>query len=651
MTIREIAALAGVSVSTVSKILNKKDEHLSAETRERVLKLVREYHYSPYSGVRAAVQAQTMLLGAAVNGNRPHGRLLDSITKYAAERGYSCVVTVSGTPEEELRNLNVLRSHHVDGILWDKLAQSLPACSTALEGIPVRKMACCEPPSPENSCIDYAGLAYQAAAYLIAQKHRDILCVIPQVSGYPEQAFVQGYRQCLFEHQVPFSPDRVCVCGKAGLPEGRLLENTAALCFDTELAGRVYEACSRKNRRIPKYLSVLSLSDGEKGPFFPELSVIPLPYDALARHVCDRLTADVEGRRVPETVFAAEAHLSGNTSVDIPLTMRNKKIVVVGPVNMDTVIPLKKFPQMGETTLTESRLIVPGGKGLNQAVGVTKLEAEAYLIGKVGKDYEGGNLYDYLQTNGVNTGGVSHTSQAATGHAYVYVQRDGESGIVVYKGANGLLTAQDILQNAAAFDNASFCLLQTEVGLDAVEAAAGLACERGVKLLLKPSAVYELRDELLQKIFVFLPNEKEISYFCPPEMSCKEKARYFLDRGVKNVILTMGRSGCYWDDGIHQVHFPAAPFEAVDTTGAADAFAAALAVMLSQNMDMETAIRSASFAAGFSTAKQGVPNSLIDRSTLEFYMGRECGEGETSPAHPGQFKKSAHSANQGVRSL
>ena len=132
----------------------------------------------------------------------------------------------------------------------------------------------------------------------------------------------------------------------------------------------------------------------------------------------------------------------------------------------------------------------------------------------------------------------------------------------VYKGANGLLTAQDILQNAAAFDNASFCLLQTEVGLDAVEAAAGLACERGVKLLLKPSAVYELRDELLQKIFVFLPNEKEISYFCPPEMSCKEKARYFLDRGVKNVILTMGRSGCYWDDGIHQVHFPAAPFEA-----------------------------------------------------------------------------------------
>lgn len=100
-------------------------------------------------------------------------------------------------------------------------------------------------------------------------------------------------------------------------------------------------------------------------------------------------------------------------------------------------------------------------------MGVAKLDAEAYLIGKVGKDYEGGNLYDYLQTNGVNTGGVSHTSQAATGHAYVYVQKDGESGIVVYKGANGLLTAQDILQNAAAFDNASFCLLQTEVGLDA----------------------------------------------------------------------------------------------------------------------------------------------------------------------------------------
>ena len=85
-----------------------------------------------------------------------------------------------------------LRSHHVDGILWDKLAQSLPACSAALEGIPVRKMACCEPPSPENSCIDYAGLAYQAAAYLIAQKHRNIPVSYTHLDVYKRQVQPQA---------------------------------------------------------------------------------------------------------------------------------------------------------------------------------------------------------------------------------------------------------------------------------------------------------------------------------------------------------------------------------------------------------------------------------------------------------------------------
>ncbi len=180
---------------------------------------------------------------------------------------------------------------------------------------------------------------------------------------------------------------------------------------------------------------------GKRAPFSRAVR-IPLPYDALARHVCDRLTADVEGRRVPETVFAAEAHLSGNTSVDIPLTMRNKKLWWWAPSIWTPSSPLKKFPQMGGDHPDGIQADRAGRKGLNQAVGVAKLDAEAYLIGKVGKDYEGGNLYDYLQTNGVNTGGVSHLPKRPRVTPMSTMQKDGESGIVVAKGANGLLTAQ-----------------------------------------------------------------------------------------------------------------------------------------------------------------------------------------------------------------
>ena len=249
------------------KILNKKDEHLSAETRERVLKLVREYHYSPYSGVRAAVQAQTMLLGVAVNRNRPHGRLGFHREIMPQNGGYSCgdgFRHAGGGAAESERPQVSSRGR-------DPLGQAgpVPSClQRGAGGDPRAENGLLRAPSPENSCIDYAGLAYQAAAYLIAQKHRNILCVIPQVSGYSEQAFVQGYRQCLFEHQVPFSPDRVCVCGKAGACEGSAVGKYRRTLFLIQSWPAGFEACSRKNRRIPKYLSVLSLSDGEKSPFF-----------------------------------------------------------------------------------------------------------------------------------------------------------------------------------------------------------------------------------------------------------------------------------------------------------------------------------------------------------------------------------------------
>ena len=119
---------------------------------------------------------------------------------------------------------------------------------------------------------------------------------------------------------------------------------------------------------------------------------------------------------------------------------------------------------------------------------------------------------------------------------------------------------------------------------------------------------------------IFIPNKNELRSLFPGHASLEQKAQHFLDRGVKDVIITLGHRGCYWRNAETSEYFDAASFEVVDTTGAADAFAATLAVYLSRSYEMKMAIRYATYAAGFATTRQGVPPALVDQSTLELYL-------------------------------
>ena len=210
--------------------------------------------------------------------------------------------------------------------------------------------------------------------------------------------------------------------------------------------------------------------------------------------------------------------------------------------------------------------------------------------------------------------------EISTGHAYVYVQENGSSSIVVYGGANSMLSPQDIGGYAHLLDNASFCLLHTELPIQTVEFAAKLAQSKGVQVLLKPCAVSAVSDELMQHVDILLPNRHELALLCPGDAPIEQKAQRFLDRGAKSVIVTLDCEGCYLRDAAHSQYFPAADFPAVDTTGAADAFAATLAVYLSRRYDMVTSIKYATYAAGFSITRQGVPPSLVDKTTMDLYF-------------------------------
>lgn len=617
MNIKEIAEIAGVSASTVSKIINKKDSNLSAETRARVLKIVKENNYRPYATVQGS--NTDFLVGVLVEEkNKTLGTV---ICQKLRSEGYAAILCPTANREDETKNINALCNCHVSGIIWNVLEDGNPYAENMLKrsGIPCWKIDLYAPPSEANSTVDYAQLAFDATHHLVQYNHKNIFCLI-RSWGKKESLFVEGFKKCLFENKIAFTDKMVLAESEGEIPLEYFYTNSGVICFSTALAAEVYRFSQRKNKKIPKYMSVISLIEDDIPHFLPELSHIRIPFQELGEYAVKRLVAKMENKRISEFPFHHRSQLSSFSSVDVPMMLHSHKIVVVGSINMDTILSLNKFPRVGETTAVRSRVTIPGGKGLNQAVGAAKLGADVYLIGKLGKDYEGGELFDFLQSSDVNTNGISNTSQTSTGQAYIHVQNDGESGIVVYDGANGKLLPHDIESNKTLFEKASFCLLQTEINMDTVEAAAALAVQMDVKVLLKPAAVTTLSDKLLKMVDVIIPNEMEVNNLCPQEASLEKKALYLMEKGAKNVIITLGHNGCYWKCSEKSVYFSAAKFDVVDTTGAADAFAAALAVYLSKGKEMEIAIEYATLAAGFSTTKRGVPPSLIDQSTLEFFM-------------------------------
>ncbi len=620
MNIKEIAQLSGVSVSTVSKIINKKDSNISKETRERVMKVVKECNYIPYAGVHSVKSKKSFLIGVIISKQAGHEKLLSGIVETAKRNGYATVLSYAETPEDEYRSIAMLCTHNVDGILWDKLQDSHEKSEAQLieQNIPYCVIDCYNTQTPERFAFDYSRLAYNLTKALVKSKHQKIGCLVEN-NDYRGRRFQKGFEQCLFDNKLPFDANMLCIAKEDAFNIMTHMHNfTGIVCFNANLAGKIYEQAAHNNIKIPRDISVVSLvNDAKEIYLLPQLSSIQLPFFELGECACGRLVARIEKTRVPELVFKSDKKVEDLSSIDIPITVRNKKIVVVGAINMDTILNLGQVPNIGETITTKKRAAIPGGKGVNQAIGAAKLGAEVYLIGKLGKDYEGSVLYDFLKVNNVNIEGVSTSPEVATGHAYVYVKENGESGIVVYEGANTQLSPNDINIYKNMFENASFCLLQTEINIDTVESAAKTAKRYGAKVILKPCAVTEISDGLIRNVDIFMPNRNEIQLLCPDRPTFEEKAQYFLDRGAKSVIITLDRDGCYLKDSEHSMYFKAANFTAVDTTGAADAFASTLAVYLSKNYDICTAIKYAIYASGFSITTQGVPPALVDKSTLD----------------------------------
>jgi len=297
------------------------------------------------------------------------------------------------------------------------------------------------------------------------------------------------------------------------------------------------------------------------------------------------------------------------------------KIVVVGSINMDVVIRVPHIPAEGETILARGIGYVGGGKGANQAVAVGRLGGDVSMIGRVGKDDFGKILFDNLQTAGIDTTGVEWDDETSSGTAYINVSDAGENNIVVYAGANGRVDVAQVKRHEALFEQAEYCLIQMEIPFETIRYVVELCRAKGVKLLFNPAPApaSPLPMELLQELYMFIPNETELELLCPGTDSREDKARRLLEAGVRNVIVTLGSQGSMLINGEGVQYFSAIPVKPVDTTAAGDSFIGGLVVAMSEGKDIGQAIQFGALVAGIAVSREGAQSSIPDRDMVEAY--------------------------------
>ena len=302
--------------------------------------------------------------------------------------------------------------------------------------------------------------------------------------------------------------------------------------------------------------------------------------------------------------------------------MRN--LIVVGSANIDVFLRVQRMPQIGETILGQSFYWHIGGKGANQAVGAARLGAPVHFVGKVGNDPFRQTILTQLKKEKVDTQYVIEDAENPSGMAVILVDKNGGNCITVIGGANQNLLKEDVERAKEIILKADVIILQLEIPLKTVDCALRLARKSTGYTILNPAPAAPLSSEILANTDILVPNKDEAEKLSGIRIISLEEAgraaHLLLARGVGAVILTLGEQGVLLAKQGITHHFPGIPVKPLDTTGAGDAFVAALGVALVQKKDLEEAVKYANYAAALSVTKLGAQASLPFRKELQEFI-------------------------------
>lgn len=289
-----------------------------------------------------------------------------------------------------------------------------------------------------------------------------------------------------------------------------------------------------------------------------------------------------------------------------------KRAVVIGSLNLDYSIGLRRMPKPGQTVSADTLTLTPGGKGANQAYALGKLGCETAMIGAVGEDDAGKMLLESLSGVQVDTSGIVRRKEP-TGQAFITVDASGENSIIILAGANGTLRPADVDRRRALIEAADCVVMQLEVPLETVVYGAKLAHALGKTVVLDPApAVPDLPDELIGLADFIKPNETELATLTglPTDTmeQCVTAAQQLRQRGAGTVLVSLGSKGVLAVGDGEPVHMPPFKVKAVDSTAAGDCFTAAF--VSAYTGDLEAALRYASAAAAIAVSRPGAQASI-----------------------------------------
>jgi len=297
------------------------------------------------------------------------------------------------------------------------------------------------------------------------------------------------------------------------------------------------------------------------------------------------------------------------------------KILVIGSSNTDMVIKTKKLPAPGETILGGTFLMNPGGKGANQAVAAARLGGKVRFIAKRGNDLFGNQTVGLLMRENIDTDYLVKDPDLPSGVALITVDATGENSIVVAPGSNGNLVKEDIPMSVFENDKTDILLLQLEIPMETVEYSAIAASEHKIKVILNPAPACLLSDNLLKNIWLITPNETEAEILTGVKItdigSAEKAAVVMQQRGVKNVIITLGETGAYVKSDEFTGLIPGFKVVPVDTTAAGDVFNGAMAVALAEGKDLKEAVSFANKAASIAVTRMGAQASAPYRDEIQ----------------------------------
>jgi len=622
MNIRDLAKIAKVSPSTVSKVINHKSQGISEETQKRVWDVVKEYNYVPYQKIIKRLEVNGRLIGVLVPEiDAVQIKLIKGAERAAFENDFEIVVCRANEPVMLQNRINSLRRKKAEGVVFScprPFGEEITA-QLRQEKFPLKIL------SSYHSYINAMRLAYKE---LINKGHTKIGLITSDLKQTDTQSRLDAYKQAVlkenrsFDISLVYESDGTQESGELGMRY--LLSNdvSAVIAFDDTIAAGVYRLLQMEMLRVPQDISVLCFDDYDICRYlFPEPAIIETAYEELGYRAIIDLLSEIKGEGKRKAEIAATIRWGLGIAQRYEHKSRpGGKILVIGFLNMDTVIRVPDEAAVYDKVNINASdvLILPGGKASLQSVTVAKLGGNCYVIGRVGNDLNGEKIQCELSNHGINTGGIIFDDKNSTGKAVIYAPTVGKTSFDIDHGANMHFSTADLNQYTDLFSDAAYCLLQTELPRDAFYYAVRVCKQKSVKLICNVNPAFELDRQAFVGAYVLISTIAGVGILIPGKGSLEEKIGKLLESRCENVIISMEEDGEYLLVNRRQrLRFVVNNFKLVSHTAGMDCFTATLAVALTDGKTLEEAMAHAVAGATITMSREGSISSLPSPEELE----------------------------------